>query len=145
MMAPAATALGLHLRVLVESPTSSAAQVVVDAPVGAASDQEAIARLAEGADALTFEHEHVPNALLDRLEAAGVAVHPDASALVHAQDKIVMRTRLTELGVPVPSWAPLAPSCGPAARRPPLPPRVPSRATTLAERRWVRRNASAGA
>ena len=33
-MAPAATALGLHLRVLVESPTSSAAQVVVDAPVG---------------------------------------------------------------------------------------------------------------
>ena len=108
MMAPAATALGLHLRVLVESPTSSAAQVVVDAPVGAASDQEAIARLAEGADALTFEHEHVPNALLDRLEASGVAVHPDAAALVHAQDKIVMRTRLTELGVPVPAWAPLA-------------------------------------
>ncbi|MBO3083823.1 5-(carboxyamino)imidazole ribonucleotide synthase [Cellulomonas fengjieae] len=108
MMAPAATALGLHLRVLVESPTSSAAQVVVDAPVGAASDEAAIIRLAEGADALTFEHEHVPNALLDRLEAAGVAVHPDAAALVHAQDKIVMRTRLAALGIPVPAWAALA-------------------------------------
>jgi 5-(carboxyamino)imidazole ribonucleotide synthase len=105
MMAPAATALGVHLRVLVESATSSAAQVVVDAPVGSASDEAAITRLADGADALTFEHEHVPNALLDRLEAAGVAVHPDAAALVHAQDKIVMRTRLAALGAPVPSWA----------------------------------------
>ena len=107
MMAPAATALGVHLRVLVESPTSSAAQVVVDAPVGSASDEGAIIRLTDGADALTFEHEHVPNALLDRLEAAGVAVRPDAAALVHAQDKIVMRTRLAALGIPVPHWAPL--------------------------------------
>ncbi|WP_315097870.1 5-(carboxyamino)imidazole ribonucleotide synthase [uncultured Cellulomonas sp.] len=107
MMAPAATALGVHLRVLVESATSSAAQVVVDAPVGSASDEAAITRLSEGADALTFEHEHVPNALLDRLEAAGVAVHPDAAALVHAQDKIVMRTRLAALGAPVPDWAEL--------------------------------------
>ena len=105
MMAPAATALGVHLRVLVEDATSSAAQVVVDAPVGSASDEAAIVRLVEGADALTFEHEHVPNALLDRLEDAGVAVRPDAAALVHAQDKIVMRTRLAALGIPVPSWA----------------------------------------
>ncbi len=107
MMAPAATALGLHLRVLVESATSSAAQVVVDAPVGSASDEAAITALAEGADALTFEHEHVPNALLDRLEDAGIAVRPDAAALVHAQDKLVMRSRLAALGVPVPAWAAL--------------------------------------
>ena len=105
MMAPAATALGIHLRVLVESPTSSAAQVVVDAPVGAASDESAIQRLVVGAAALTFEHEHVPNALLDRLQAAGVSVQPRADALVHAQDKIVMRTRLESLGIPVPRWA----------------------------------------
>lgn len=110
MMAPAAVALGVHLRVLVESPTSSAAQVVVDAPVGAADDVHAIEAVAEGADALTFEHEHVPNDLLDRLVAAGVAVHPQAHALVHAQDKIVMRTRLTALGVPCPAWAPVASS-----------------------------------
>ncbi|WP_246123325.1 5-(carboxyamino)imidazole ribonucleotide synthase [Cellulomonas terrae] len=107
MMASPAAALGVHLRVLVESPTSSAAQVVVDAPVGAASDEAAIARLVEGADALTFEHEHVPNALLDRLEGAGVAVRPDAAALVHAQDKIVMRSRLAALGLPVPRWTAL--------------------------------------
>ncbi|WP_448061646.1 5-(carboxyamino)imidazole ribonucleotide synthase [Cellulomonas hominis] len=108
MMAPAATALGLHLRVLVEGAVSSAAQVVVDAPVGAASDPVAVEALVVGARVLTFEHEHVPNALLADLVARGVAVHPGPDALVHAQDKIVMRTRLTELGVPCPRWAPLA-------------------------------------
>jgi 5-(carboxyamino)imidazole ribonucleotide synthase len=107
MMAPAATALGVHLRVLVESATSSAAQVVVDAPVGSAADEDAIERLASGASVLTFEHEHVPNALLDRLAGRGAAVRPDAAALVHAQDKIVMRTRLGELGVPCPRWSAL--------------------------------------
>ena len=110
MMAPAATALGVHLRVLVESPTSSAAQVVPDATVGAAADVAAIRALVEGeppADVLTFEHEHVPNPLLEDLVAHGHPVHPTAGALVHAQDKIVMRRRLTALGVPCPRWAEL--------------------------------------
>jgi 5-(carboxyamino)imidazole ribonucleotide synthase len=108
MMAPAATALGVHLRVLVEDAVSSAAQVVVDAPVGAAADPVAVERLVVGADALTFEHEHVPNGLLTELQDRGVAVRPGPDALVHAQDKIVMRTRLTALGVPCPRWVPLA-------------------------------------
>jgi len=107
MMAPAATALGLHLRVLVEDAVSSAAQVVVDAPVGAAGDPVAVERLVSGAAVLTFEHEHVPNALLTELGDRGVSVQPGPDALVHAQDKIVMRTRLTALGVPCPRWAAL--------------------------------------
>lgn len=107
MMAPAATALGVHLRVLVEDAVSSAAQVVVDAPVGAAADPVAVEALVVGADALTFEHEHVPNGLLTELVDRGVAVRPGPDALVHAQDKIVMRTRLTALGVPCPRWAPI--------------------------------------
>jgi 5-(carboxyamino)imidazole ribonucleotide synthase len=117
MMTPAATALGVHLRVLVEDPSSSAAQCVVDAPVGAAHDEAAIEALVSGssstaplgagvpADVLTFEHEHVPSALLERLVAAGLPVHPTPSALVHAQDKHVMRRRLRELGIPCPRWA----------------------------------------
>ncbi len=108
MMAPAATALGVTLRVLVESPTSSAAQVVPGSTVGAASDAGAVRALVTGeppADVLTFEHEHVPNELLEQLVAEGHPVHPGARALVHAQDKIVMRRRLTALGVPCPRWA----------------------------------------
>lgn len=112
MMAPAAGELGVHLRVLVEAPGTAAAQVVVDAPVGAAADEAAIRALVTppegpGADVLTFEHEHVPNGLLDALVGEGTPVHPGAQALRHAQDKIVMRERLTALGAPCPRWAPL--------------------------------------
>ena len=112
MMAPAAGELGVHLRVLVEEPASSAAQVVTDAPVGAASDEAAIRGLiaphdGQAAAVLTFEHEHVPNSLLQDLLEHGTPVHPGPDALVHAQDKIVMRTRLIELGLPCPRWAPI--------------------------------------
>ncbi|BDZ42835.1 hypothetical protein GCM10025865_21340 [Paraoerskovia sediminicola] len=112
MMAPAAGELGVHLRVLVEARGGSADQVVVDTPVGAASDEAAVRALvrpADGpaADVLTFEHEHVPNDLLADLIDSGVPVHPGPDALRHAQDKIVMRERLTALGVPCPRWAPL--------------------------------------
>lgn len=112
MMAPAAGELGVHLRVLVEAPGTSAAQVVADAPVGAASDEGAIRSLiappdADAAAVLTFEHERVPNGLLTDLLEHGTPVRPGPEALVHAQDKIVMRRRLTDLGVPCPRWAAL--------------------------------------
>ena len=109
MMTPAAGELGVRLRVLVEEPNSSAAQLVTDAPVGAASDEAAIRSLiapddGDPAAVLTFEHEHVPNALLQDLLDHGTPVHPGPDALIYAQDKIVMRTRLTELGLPCPRW-----------------------------------------
>ncbi|MGC5166986.1 5-(carboxyamino)imidazole ribonucleotide synthase [Luteimicrobium sp. DT211] len=121
MMAPAAARLGVRLRVLVESPEGSAAQVVADAPVGTAADEAAVRALVappggEAAAVLTFEHEHVPSALLTALEAEGVAVRPGPDALRHAQDKIVMRSRLTALGVPCPRWAPLAVDAAEGAR-----------------------------
>ncbi|GIG39596.1 5-(carboxyamino)imidazole ribonucleotide synthase [Cellulomonas phragmiteti] len=107
MMAGPATALGLHLRVLAEAADGSAAQAVADAPVGVASDESAVLALVDGAAVLTFEHEHVPPGVLDAVAAHGVAVHPTPDALVHAQDKAVMRRRLTDLGVPCPRWAPV--------------------------------------
>jgi 5-(carboxyamino)imidazole ribonucleotide synthase len=105
MTQPAAIALGVRLRVLAESPTASAAQVVPDAPVGDHRDAAAVTEFAAGCDVLTFDHEHVPTDLLRALEVDGVAVRPGPQALVHAQDKAVMRRRLTELGVPCPRWA----------------------------------------
>ena len=107
MMAGPATALGLHLRVLAEAADASAAQAVPDAPVGAASDVGAVLGLVDGADVLTFEHEHVPAHVLEAVETRGVPVHPGPAALLHAQDKAVMRRRLTDLGVPCPRWAPV--------------------------------------
>ncbi|CAM5709948.1 N5-carboxyaminoimidazole ribonucleotide synthase OS=Streptomyces alboniger OX=132473 GN=purK PE=3 SV=1 [Streptomyces alboniger] len=51
---------------------------------------------------ITFDHEHVPTEHLRALEADGIPVRPGPDALVHAQDKGVMRERLTALGVPCP-------------------------------------------
>ena len=104
MMQPAAIELGVRLRVLAESPQVSAAQVVPDAPVGDYRDPVAVAAFAAACDVLTFDHEHVPSALLEKLVADGVAVRPGPDALRHAQDKLVMRRRLTDLGVPCPRW-----------------------------------------
>ncbi|MGC0144691.1 5-(carboxyamino)imidazole ribonucleotide synthase [Pseudactinotalea sp. Z1732] len=105
MMAAPAGALDIHVRALVEADDGAAAQVLPDAPVGAADDEEALTRVTRGAQVLTFEHEHVPYALLAGLEADGVAVRPGSRALRAAQDKIHMRRVLTELGVPCPRWA----------------------------------------
>jgi 5-(carboxyamino)imidazole ribonucleotide synthase len=103
MMQPAAIGLGLRLRLLAEAEGSSAAQVIPDAVVGDYTDPETVAVFARGCDVVTFDHEHVPTAILHALQGAGVAVRPGPEALVHAQDKAVMRARLGAMGVPCPA------------------------------------------
>jgi 5-(carboxyamino)imidazole ribonucleotide synthase len=101
----AAIALGQTLRVLAASPDDPAAQVTPDVVIGAHTDLDALRKAAAGADALTFDHEHVPTELLEKLVADGVNVAPPPTALIHAQDKLVMRRRLEALGAPVPRFA----------------------------------------
>ncbi|WP_235734062.1 5-(carboxyamino)imidazole ribonucleotide synthase [Mycolicibacterium austroafricanum] len=104
MTAQAAIALGQTLRVLAVHSDESAAQVTPDVVLGSHTDLDALRRVADGATAFTFDHEHVPPALLEQLVADGVNVLPPPSALVHAQDKLLMRQRLSSLGVPVPRY-----------------------------------------
>jgi 5-(carboxyamino)imidazole ribonucleotide synthase len=101
----AAIALGQTLRVLATGPDEPAAQVSPDVVIGSHTDLEDLRRVAAGADALTFDHEHVPIELLEKLVAEGVNVAPPPQALVHAQDKLVMRRRLKALGASVPRYA----------------------------------------
>ncbi|CAB4725798.1 MAG: 5-(carboxyamino)imidazole ribonucleotide synthase [Actinobacteria bacterium] len=105
MMAQPAIALGLPLRLLAEADGVSAAQVIPDQLVGDYRDLDTLRRVTAGCRAVTFDHEHVPTEHLHALVAEGIAVHPGPDALVHAQDKGVMRARLTELGVPCPRHA----------------------------------------
>jgi phosphoribosylaminoimidazole carboxylase (NCAIR synthetase) len=86
MTQPAAIALGVRLRVLVESPRAGAAQVVPDAPVGGPWDEAAVAAFAQACDVLTVVRDDVPLALLEKLEADGVVVRPGPAALAHAED-----------------------------------------------------------
>ncbi|WP_268249369.1 5-(carboxyamino)imidazole ribonucleotide synthase [Planobispora rosea] len=108
MTQQAAIALGVELRVLAESAGDSAARVVADARLGDYRDLADLRAFAQGCDAITFDHEHVPTEHIAALAADGHAVHPGAQALVHAQDKAVMRERLTAIGAPCPAWRRIA-------------------------------------
>ncbi|WP_446040803.1 5-(carboxyamino)imidazole ribonucleotide synthase [Streptomyces sp. SID1121] len=94
--------LGLRFKLLSDTPQDSAAQVVGEVVIGDYHDLDTLRDFARGCDAITFDHEHVPIEHLRALEADGIPVRPGPDALVHAQDKGVMRARLTELGAPCP-------------------------------------------
>jgi 5-(carboxyamino)imidazole ribonucleotide synthase len=104
----AAIALGLSLRVLADATHDSAALVANNVVVGSHTSLEDLVAFAEGCEVVTFDHEHVPGDLIRALEDQGHTVLPGSKALLHAQDKLVMRRRLQELGAPIPAFAPIA-------------------------------------
>jgi 5-(carboxyamino)imidazole ribonucleotide synthase len=106
MMIAPAVELGVEIRVLAESDGMSAALAATS--VGDYRDTETVLAFARDVDVITFDHEHVPQPVLRALVDAGVAVHPGPDALRFAQDKLVMRERLAELGAPQPDWAAVA-------------------------------------
>jgi 5-(carboxyamino)imidazole ribonucleotide synthase len=109
MMAPAASSMGVTLRVLIESPEASAALAAHETVVGLPGDADAMRQLlAEPRpDVVTWEHEHIPDAVFALASQRGVPAHPSRTALLFARDKIAMRARLSELGLPMPAWRPV--------------------------------------
>jgi 5-(carboxyamino)imidazole ribonucleotide synthase len=105
MMQQAAIGLGVPIRLLAAGHDDSAAQVVASTLVGDYRDLPALREFAAECDVVTFDHEHVPTAHLKALLDAGCTCRPGPDALVHAQDKAVMRQRLAALGVPGPAFA----------------------------------------
>lgn len=103
MMIPAATNLGLEFSVLAESDDSSARLAATS--IGDYTDVASVLAFARGCDVITFDHEHVPADVLAALENAGAVVRPAPHALNFAQDKLAMREKLRDLGVPQPDWA----------------------------------------
>jgi 5-(carboxyamino)imidazole ribonucleotide synthase len=93
--------------VLAASPADGAATVAGDVEVGAPDDLPALLRFAKGCDVVTFDHEHVPPDHISAIAETGVAVRPSRAALLYAQDKLAQRQRLSEMGLPVPPFAPV--------------------------------------
>jgi 5-(carboxyamino)imidazole ribonucleotide synthase len=108
MMQEAAIPLGVRLKLLADTPTDAAAQVIPDVVVGDYRDIGSLLSFARGCDVVTFDHEHVPTAHIRTLAARGVAVRPAADALVHAQNKLTMRRRLSAAGIACPAWRAVA-------------------------------------
>jgi 5-(carboxyamino)imidazole ribonucleotide synthase len=105
MTQQAAIALGQSLRVLAISATEPAPLVTPNFMLGHHTDLAALRAFASSCDVMTFDHEHVPTEHLRTLIEEGFAVYPGPDALIHAQDKLVMRNRLADMGVPVPEYA----------------------------------------
>ena len=103
MMTPPAINLGLEIKVLAEAEGSSAQ--LASTMVGDYNQLEVVREFAKTVDVITFDHEHVPLAVLEALEAAGVNVQPPSKALAFAQNKLQMRKKLGELNLPMPAWA----------------------------------------
>jgi 5-(carboxyamino)imidazole ribonucleotide synthase len=100
----AAIALGQSLRILADSESDGAALVASDVVVGDYRQLADLREFARGCEVVTFDHEHVPQSHLRALADDGITVAPGPDALRFAQDKIAMRTKLTELGLAVPGW-----------------------------------------
>ena len=103
MMAQPAIALGLPLRLLAEAEGVSAAQVIPDHLVGDYRDldtlREGDRRAARSSRSTTST---CPPSTCTPSRTPGSRSGPARTALVHAQDKGVMRARLAELDVPCP-------------------------------------------
>jgi 5-(carboxyamino)imidazole ribonucleotide synthase len=105
MTQQAAIGLGVTLRVLSQSADDSAARVCAAVWIGDPDAPDDLQAFAKGCDVVTFDHEQVPGPVIAALEATGVVCRPGSAALLHAQDKRVMRERLSALGVSHPRFA----------------------------------------
>lgn len=103
MMTVPAINLGFEIKVLAEAAGSSAALAATS--IGDYTQLAEVRKFAETVDVITFDHEHVPIAVLEALEADGVSVQPPSKALKFAQNKLHMRQTLGALGLPMPAWA----------------------------------------
>ncbi|GJM17923.1 MAG: N5-carboxyaminoimidazole ribonucleotide synthase [Phycisphaeraceae bacterium] len=105
LLAQAGEKLGVRCRVLDPNPECSAGRVC-EQVVGAYDDADALGRLADGCDVVTYEFENVPVESAEWV-AQRVPVHPTPGALRVAQDRLNERELFAQLGVAMPGFVPI--------------------------------------
>ena len=101
MSAAPATALGVDLLLLAQSPDDSGAQVA-NYEIGDYRDLSQVRAFAQKCDLITFEHELIPISIIRALESEGVKFYPTSESFLFSQDKAAMRERLANY--PAPKW-----------------------------------------
>jgi len=113
MMAMAAAQLGYRSHIYAPETSGPARDVASAWTQGDYEDGEALGRFADSVDVITYEFENVPAAAVALLSGLG-HVQPNATALTIAQDRLLEKGFVTELGgrtapyAPVPHRAALA-------------------------------------
>ena len=103
MMAVPANDLGITLKVFAANANDSAAQVC-EFVVGDYTSAADVISFSKDCDIITFEHELVPQRVIKALEQSGVKVYPRSDSFTYSQDKLVMRAKIAEMGLPNPKW-----------------------------------------
>lgn len=106
MSAAAAARLGFHVHVYATHADCPASEVARHVSIGAYDDAEALRAFASRVDVVTFEFENVSAAGLAVLEELRV-VRPSRDILEVSQDRIIEKTRLSEIGVALAPWRPV--------------------------------------
>ena len=99
MTALAAAQLGYRCHIFTSDSGGPAAQVSDNETVSTYEDKSALSRFAEAIDVATFEFENVPVASIEFL-LERIPVHPGPKALATAQDRLVEKNFLRDLGIP---------------------------------------------
>jgi 5-(carboxyamino)imidazole ribonucleotide synthase len=103
MMAVPANNLGIEFTVFTSNGNDSAAQIS-DFVLGDFRDLPSVLAFAKECDVITFEHELVPQSVIKGLESAGVKVYPRSESFIYSQNKLEMRKKVSELGLPNPVY-----------------------------------------
>jgi 5-(carboxyamino)imidazole ribonucleotide synthase len=105
MLAQAASCLGFRTHIYADD-SGPAFDVATTHSVGAYTSLARLDEFARTVDVVTYEFENVPVDAAEHL-ACTVAVHPGPRALAVAQDRLVEKTFISDLGIPVAPFAPV--------------------------------------
>jgi len=101
MLTEAALPLGFRVIVLDPGGNCPAAQVGAEQIVGDLYDSDSLKKLAEKADFITIEIEHLDTHPLEVIAGAGKPVNPSPKTIALIQDKFRQKAFLRETGIPV--------------------------------------------
>lgn len=107
MLALEAKRMGYRVAVLDPTPGSPCGQVADEQVVAPYDDLDAVRRLGELSDVVTYEFENVDVRSVQVLEDAGVCIRPGSRALHVTQHRLREKRFLTEQAIPVADFAPL--------------------------------------
>ena len=107
MMILEAKKMGFCVSILDPNPLCCAHSLADNHIVASLMDREAILKLAEISDVVTFEIEHINADALFEVEKTGKPVYPSPASLKIIQNKLSQKQRLLEEGAPVPEFLPV--------------------------------------
>ncbi|MHB8599384.1 MAG: 5-(carboxyamino)imidazole ribonucleotide synthase [Ktedonobacteraceae bacterium] len=101
MLSEAAQAMGYASVTVLDPTLHCPASSVAEQIVGNLKDPAALRQLAQQADILTYEIEHINTLALKVLQEEGVTIYPSPDSLAMIQDKYQQKVFLAQHGIPV--------------------------------------------